>query len=84
MGTRYNLKHSITFICYRIQETPEEEEARLKKWEEFLNTNKELDSANNEEKKTEDEFADPKDDSASDGTRSSAGSGDDTDDEKNG
>lgn len=73
----------ITFICYRIQETPEEEEARLKKWEEFLNSNKDADSSNNEGTKTEDEFADSKDDTASDGTRSSAGSGDDTDEEKN-
>lgn len=71
-------------MCYRIQETPEEEEARLKKWEEFLNTNKDADNATIEDKNNEDADAGMNDDSASDGTRSSAGSGDDTDEEGNG
>ncbi|KAK7590256.1 hypothetical protein V9T40_001869 [Parthenolecanium corni] len=69
---------------YKIQETPEEEEARLKKWEEFLNTNKDADNATIEDKNNEDADAGMNDDSASDGTRSSAGSGDDTDEEGNG
>lgn len=65
---------------YRIQETPEEEEARLKKWETFLNANKEN---SNQISNNENTTADTNEnDAESDETRSSAGSGDETDEEQ--
>ncbi len=64
----------------RVEETPEEQEARIKKWEVFLNSNKE-----SSEKNSGSDTADSKleiVDDESDGTRSSAGSGDETDEGK--
>lgn len=64
----------------RVQETEEETEARLKKWEAFLNTNK--DSEDAKTNPTEARCDDPNGREVdSDGTRSSAGSDDETGDE---
>lgn len=65
---------------YKVEETPEEAEVRLKKWEEFLNAKKEPtnhETNSDTGRKTEDQDLS----NDTDGTRSSAGSEDETDEE---
>lgn len=68
------------YYIYRVEETPEEAEVRLKKWEEFLNAKKEPtnhETNSDTGRKTEDQDLS----NDTDGTRSSAGSEDETDEE---
>lgn len=75
----------VKIFRYRVQETKEEAEARLKKWEAFLNGGKgnEEETAKSEKCSTNcaSEIATSANDS--DGTRSSAGSADETEDDEN-
>ena len=70
-------------LQFRVQETKEETEARLKKWEAFLNSGKEnaesTEGENMVADRTSETDANAHD---SDGTRSSAGSADETDDDE--
>lgn len=84
--------HCLYCNLNRVQETAEEEETRLKKWEAFLNSGK--GSADSKEQNdlsgvtTQNDPHVPvcgdenQQDIDSDGTRSSAGSGDETEEEK--
>lgn len=64
---------------FRVQETPEETEIRLKNWENYLNSSKENDQNDDAGHPTNNDGAEK--DYDSEGTRSSAGSGDETDEE---
>ncbi|XP_065217750.1 17S U2 SnRNP complex component HTATSF1 [Planococcus citri] len=67
---------------YKVQETKEEEEARLKKWESFLNSGKDGEKTDQDGKSVSNNVSETETNANdSDGTRSSAGSADETDDE---